>query len=197
LKISLDQFEQIKALVVQETGAVVAFYDKKEFGNKKSKLEGYASFEDPFRIFVCRSTDTTCFTRATLTLLHEYGHLIDYMKHKDSKRLKVVVINGIPAFNPLRRSYKDAIKLTKEEKVWLIKTEWYANEYAKLFAKKHGFDFLSEQLNIEQVTDYRYIHFDLVQGVPTTRPQRRAWRRVLKEHPLNVTLKDVNELFYI
>lgn len=193
VKISQEQFEQIRALVIEETGAIVSFYEKKKFG----KSEGYTTFEEPIRIFVCRSSDTVCYTRATIVLLHEYGHVVDYIKHKTSSRIKKIILNGIPNYDPTRRSYKDATVLSKKEKVLVLKTEWYANEYAKKFAVRYNFDFLNEQLNIEQVTDYRYAHYELVQGVPTNRPQRRQWTRELRKKTQFISLKDVNELTYV
>jgi hypothetical protein len=192
LRITEEQFEEIKALVIKETGAIVSFYDKKEF---VKKIEGYCVFEEPYRLFVCRSRDKKCYNRATLVLLHEAGHLIDYFKHKNSPRMQAIVF-GIDNYDPTRVIVNDAFKLSKKEQVWILKTEWYANFYAKKFAIKHNLNFLFKQLDIEQITDYKYVHSELVLGQTANRDTVREWHKILKnkKNRILITLADVNAL---
>lgn len=192
MKITEEQFESIKALVVKETGAIVSFYEKKQFAYK---VEGYCTFE-PFHICVCRSSDVKCFNRATITLLHEYGHIVDYLKHRDTQRIQQFFY-GMPGYTPAKRTHNDSKKLTKKEKIWVLKMEWYANFYALKFLERHGFDFLIPQFNIEQTVDYRFGYLELVRGELVSRDTRRNWRSDLKHKPQLVTLKDINELTYV
>lgn len=195
MRITEEQFEEIKALVIKETGALVSFYDKKEF---VKKIEGYCVFEEPYHLFVCRSKDKKCYNRATIVLLHEAGHLIDYLKHMNSPRMHAIVF-GISNYDPTRVITNDAAKLSKREQVWILKTEWYANFYAKKFAVKYKLDFLFKQLDIEQITDYRYVHSELVLGHTASRETMREWKKVLKSKKNRqlITLKDVNALRYL
>lgn len=190
MRITYAQFEEIKALVIQETGASVFFYEKKEFSGS---AEGYTLFNDDIKIFVCRSSNKSFYNRASIVLLHEYGHAIDFLKNKKHKRM---ITTWSAGFEPTTR-YKDHSKYSREEKICTIKDEWYADYYAISFAKKHNLLELVDILEIEQTWDVRYIYTELVLGKTVTREMRRSWKRELKKDMKYVTVDDIDRLQYV
>ena len=190
MQITEQQFEEIKALVIQETGASVYFYDKRKFSGK---LEGYALLDsNPPHICVCRSNDKLCFNRATLVMLHEYGHIIDLMKNKKTKR-----VQNTFKLDPTFRGKEWKFKLSRQEKIWLIKDEWYADFYAMKFVKKNDLLYLYEKFLIEQTVDVRCIYTEIVLGKDVSREITRAWRRELKANMQIVKLSDIDRLQYV
>lgn len=191
MRIFEPQFEEIKNLVIQETGAIVAFYEKKEFSGR---LEGYSLvLENPPRICVCRSQNTTCFTRATIVLLHEYGHIKDFTVNKNSKRIKFDKEDKYDSSKPMY----NLKGLSRQEKIWFLKSEWYADYYARKFALTHGFAELADSFFAEQIYEYRYVFTELILNKKVTRQQSREWQQELRNTNLRVTCSDIDRLHFV
>lgn len=154
---------------------------KKEFYRLKSLLEGkdikiviknnfrdklcygYVYYEKAIpEIYVKKCT----YSNMIDTLLHEYGHILDFNKYKNSKRRKCLGRHGDYDTNKVK--LKKSKKFKSFCKLNILKSEIYAYKFGEKFAKtnKIMYDILDYQVNIYKTFIINL--FQLYYGMPFT-----------------------------
>jgi hypothetical protein len=126
-------------------------------------------------------------------ILHEYGHILDYRKKKNTKRW--ILASEFDGYTEL--TVHTAPAMPKKAKIAILQTEYIADQFAKKLAKKYNVSFPEHYLDIEQILNIKVRKYEMIHGCPCSKNMRVIWENALATKFLPLTKNYIKDFTYL
>jgi len=178
-----SEFLRVRRVIHNEGLATTIFYRNKSAFAGQENAAAYVYIEEKPPIIILKRNSETTYLDLILDLGHEYGHVIDFIKWKNSKRWKIFLV--CPDDFILSH---DVPKYVKKA---MLQSELQAERYIPAFLQKFKVKVLVDKKLLEKNT---YIQmatnkYELTYGVSPKGSLRKQWKHKFDQRPRKMTDK--------
>lgn len=184
-----EAFQEIRKKLAA-TGLVdITVYWNKDFSKNLKSIAGFVQYWKSPAVIIVRKCNS--YKDLIVTLLHEYSHVLDYRRYKNSRRWKSVM-----QFEYEDSDVSSILSRPKYVKQDILKTEYIAQIGSLNLIKKLGYMYLFDEseLLVELANQTEIRKYEMINGKLMSRHLVRECRRKNKNRSFSIDKKYLKDL---